>query len=65
MTEALRGVHQATTEAAAHHQAVQATAPEAAQATAREVQAADTAEEDQAEAAVLRAEEDRDKLIQF
>lgn len=63
MTGALQEVHpihQATTEAAARHQAGQATAPAAAEATAEVLQAEDIVVAVRAEAAVHQVEEDKD-----
>lgn len=63
MTGALQEVHpihQATTEAAARHQAGQATALAAAEATAGAPQAEDIVVAEQAEAAVHQVEEDKD-----
>lgn len=59
LLEVLRA-HQATTEAAARHQAGQATAPAAAEATAEVPQAEDIVVAEQAEAAVHQVEEDKD-----
>lgn len=68
MTGALQEARQATTEAAVHPQAGQATIPAAVQATAEEARAEDSAEAVdiaeavQAEAEVLPAEEDKGRI---